>query len=420
MSSISCFRGRGAAALIIAGIAAGPVSADPAAPLSIREAERLSLETDALAQGYEAGARGLTHEATADRQLPDPQLKLATANVPVKSPGFRGEDMTMLEVGVRQMFPRGRTLEHAGNRTSALAEAERLRAGDRRRAVLREVRGSFLELYLYRQSARILDQSRHLFEEMLTIAERQYAAGRDNQHDLLRAQLELTLLDDRLAEIRGEQDAAAADLARWVSDDHAARAPDDSFPALPPLPDLAAIRAALETHPAIRLADAGIDVGRHEVELAREQYKPGWMLDVGYGQRSGGRDDLFSAMLLVDIPLFTGKRQDQRLAAAQQQQLAARFARADRLRELLREAEREHALWRQFERRIELYEKRAAVDAGQNAEAALVAYRNYAADFTTLVRARLTEVDTRLETLRLKVARARVHANLLYYSGEES
>jgi len=40
-------------------------------------------------------------------------------------------------------------------------------------------------------------------------------------------------------------------------------------------------------------------------------------------------------------------------------------------------------------------------------------------EFTTLMRARITDLDVRLEDLRIRVDRAKIQANLLYLAGEK-
>ena len=194
---------------------------------------------------------------------------------------------------------------------------------------------------------------------------------------------------------------------------------------LPALPTLDEIIADLYRHPLILAHDHMIDASRHQVSIAEEQYKPGWTVDVTYSERTGsdlqesGRDDFLSAMVLVDVPLFTRQRQDKRVLAGQQRHLAAKFARTDELRELARQAGRIYASWKQLGERYSLYEAHTIIEAQQNAETTLKAYRNDVADFTTLMRARLLELNTRLSMLRLYVERAKVQSDLLYFVGDE-
>jgi len=65
-----------------------------------------------------------------------------------------------------------------------------------------------------------------------------------------------------------------------------------------------------------------IAAAQSAVDLAEQRRRPGWMLDVSYGFRSGeemdgeSRADMLSAMVSVDLPLFRGNRQDREVAAA--------------------------------------------------------------------------------------------------------
>ena len=86
--------------------------------------------------------------------------------------------------------------------------------------------------------------------------------------------------------------------------------------------------------------------------------------------------------------------------------------------ELKRQVEKEHANWLRQGKRLELYQTRAVVDAAQNSESTLKAYQNDLTDFTTLMRARLTELNTQLDMLKIRINRAKSQANLLYFSGE--
>ena len=290
----------------------------------------------------------------------------------------------------------------------------------------RAVRNAYLDLYFQIQSIHILTEHEQLFVQLLDITQKHYAVGRDNQHDVLRAQLELSLLQDKLVELGGMKQAAVAQLAKWISYEKASQALPDEQPMLPKIPSLITITESLFQHPLILAQDNMIEANRQQVEIEKEQYKPGWMLDVTYGGRTGNnfdgsnRADFFSAMVLVDIPLFTGKRQDKRVAASKKRHIAAKFTRTDRLRELRRMTERKYARWEQLRERYELYESRTLIEAAQNTEATLKAYQSDVTDFTTLMRARLTELSTVLAMIRLRVEQAKVQADLLYFAGDRS
>ena len=65
---------------------------------------------------------------------------------------------------------------------------------------------------------RLIKKDRALFEHLVDVAQSNYTSGvvRTQQHDLVRAQLELTRLEDRLVMAQQQQEAALAELGEWL------------------------------------------------------------------------------------------------------------------------------------------------------------------------------------------------------------
>jgi len=391
--------------------------------LSLRDAERLALELDPVSKGYASRSEAYSDESVAEGQLPDPALKLGTMSLPVSRFNI-DEPMTQFQIGLQQSIPPGQTLRYKREYAKALSDQETARSLERALQVLREVRLRFLELYYRDQSAKILQQYRDLFAGVQAITERQYAAGRNNQHDVLRAQLELSLVDDRLLETAMQHDAASGDLARYLTAANAGRPITDEFPEFPPLPDKSILQERLLAHPLIRIEDEALLASKKKISEAEQQFKPGYSIDVTYGIRPGsdpvGRSlpNMLTAMVMVDLPLFTSKRQDKRLSAAVKESQSMQYERTARLFELNGMLEREQGMWQRLNERVALYEQRVVDEARQSAEASLKAYQNDITDFTTLLRAQLTELNTQLDLLQVRVDRARSQARLLYLTGE--
>ena len=113
-----------------------------------------------------------------------------------------------------------------------------------------------------------------------------------------------------------------------------------------------------------------------------------------------------------------GRHQDRRLAASQYQVQAAMLARDERLRDLKQVLDAKYAEWIRLGERYELYQQTLLLQVRNNAQAALLAYQNDTGDFASLMRARITELDTQLKALRIRVDLAKVQARLLYLAGE--
>ena len=399
-------------------------SVAPGSELTLQDAEQLALGYDPAVMAFDSRAQAYDDQAVADGQLPDPRLKLGTMNVPVDTFDFDQESMTQLQVGIQQAFPPGDTLRYRQEYTQALSDGQSARQQERRLAVLQEVRRLYLELYFQVQSGQVLQLNRELFNELRDTTQRQYAAGRNNQHDVLRAQLELSLVDDRILEVQREIEAARGALSRYLPQANAQRPLPADFPALPPLPGLEQVRGGLTMHPLIAIEDAAVLASKKKIDEAEQKYKPGFNVDVTYGSRFGNsapgmsRPDMLSAMVTVDLPLFTGKRQDRHLAAARKHSQATQFSRTDRLYELHSMLEQAIANWQRLDDRLNLYEQRALADARLNSESTLKAYQSDVADFTTLMRANLIELNTQIDLLRIRTERAKVLVRLHYLAGE--
>jgi len=185
------------------------------------------------------------------------------------------------------------------------------------------------------------------------------------------------------------------------------------------------MQSMLDRHPSLLVAQSRITAQEQDVAIAKETYKPRWMIDVSYGNRDGNnsngspRADFVSGMVSFSVPLFTADRQDRKLAASRQRLLAAQDARELQRRQLQQELKASQAQWQYLGQRVRQYQQALLPQAKQTAQAALQAYQTDAGDFALLMRARINELETNLKLLKLRTDRARAHSNLLFLSGEE-
>ncbi|MBW7835522.1 MAG: TolC family protein [Sphingomonadales bacterium] len=403
--------------LVAAMMVAATLPARAAVPLDIAEAVSLALAAaDPSLVRYEEQAAALEARAVADSQLPDPKLRLGLSNLPLDSFRFDQQDMTMGEVMISQEFSRGdsRALMRAKRRAEADAErAERL---GREIEIVRETRDAWIELRYWLIAKDKVEDSRQAVAELMEVAKAIFASGRETAQDVLRAELELSLLDDRLLDIERQTARARARLARFIG--AAAARPLTGPAALPPPAAPEIILESLAHHPTVVSDSARITALDRDVDLAEEQYKPGFELEAGYGLRGGGRSDFASVGLSFDLPLFVAKRQDQQAAAARHTRQAAMLSREAKLLDLRQLLEATYADWQRDKDRVALYEKAVTARARWTSEATLTAYQSGVSDFADLVRARLADFESTLALERLRADRAQAQAMLLFLQGE--
>ena len=391
-------------------------------PLTIAEAEDLARVGEPGQRALIARAEAMQEQAVAAGSLPDPVLRVGLANYPIDGGSFSTEGMTQAQLGLRQSFPRAR----AQGTTRLRAEAEALNRGAdaRGRDVLSAVRIAWLETYYSQRAWMLVSESRPFFADLVTITRSMYAVGRKTQYDVLRAELELSRLDDRLIEAERARSEAQARLSRWLGQD-AYRPVAMKLPGWDAPPPLEVLQAGLDSHPSIAAARAGVTAQQAAVAIAEENKKPGWALDVGYGYREGflpdgsPRSDFVSLSVSVDLPFFSKNRQDRKLAAALGSRRAAMASEAELIARLSSELDIEYARWTDLTRRLGLYETQILEQSKGQAQAALLAYQSDTGDFSDVMRGYIDDLNTRTEHVRLQVQRAQSHAVLARLGGLE-
>ena len=414
-----------ASLLSLAGAAAPATAAAPPPPstvgalLTLEQAVALATESsDPALERLTERAEALEERAVADAQLPDPMVTAQLNNVPTDTFALDEADMTQARLGLRQEFPPGRTLAERGRQRHQEAQAQRARRQLELREIALATRQAWFELAYQRQAMTIVARSRESVAQQVDSLAASFATGRINAQAVLRSELELSLLDDRLTEHRRRAEIARAELARYIQE-HADRPLPEGWPTLVTLPRLPVLVSRLVDHPAVQAESAEIAAADAAVAIAAEAYKPAWALEGGYGFRED-RTDLASIGLTVTRPLFTDKRQDRRHRAAVRQRGAEQLDRDTVLLELRRRLDQAWSDWQRFTERLTLYRSAVGDRARETAEASITTYANGQTDFAELIRSQLAELDTRVTAAELEARAAQAWARIVYLAGESS
>jgi len=391
--------------------------------LDLASAENLALENDPSVLSLRARVSAMSDLEVAAGQLPDPMLKVGLISLPTDTFHLGQEAMTQVQLGVAQTFPRGKTRTLRSEQIKQRAGALDDKANDLSLLIRRAVREEFIEVQKQQHLASINRDAEAAFEELEAITLNYYATGRVQQQDVLRAGVELARVRERSVHIAEDEQKARARLAAWIGDS-AWRELESGWPSLETPAPLQNIKERLNRHPRILAFQRETLAAEKSVELADQNYKPEFTLDLTYGGRGGNgpngldRPDLLSLMLRLDMPLFADKRQDRIRAASIAHSSAAAFDRDDAYRRLLSEVEVHFYAWERQRDRLELFESSLLPGARNNAEASLDAYQSALDDLTTVVRARLIQFDLQLEQVHVQAERLKSQARLLYLEGK--
>jgi outer membrane protein TolC len=324
--------------------------------------------------------------------LPDPQLTLGLMNLPVNSFAFDQEPMTGKLISLMQMFPFPGKLSLAEDMAESEAAAVRFQQKEIRNQVIEMVKRAYYDLYAIDRALETVEKNKVLMAQFVQVAEVKYATGAGLQQDVLRAQVELSKLEDDAIMWQQKRRAAAARLNALLN-----RAPDSPFGVTPeelglpaePLPDFSP-EDIVEKRPLLRAWKEKMGKAAAAVELARRDYWPNFTLGASYSQRDDLATgmimhDFFSVTVSLNIPLYHERKQGARVAEKTLDEAAVRAEYENARAGVLTEIETLKADLERNRKRAELYQGGILLQARQSLESALAGYQVGKVDFLTLI-----------------------------------
>ena len=318
--------------------------------------------------------------------LPDPMIGYMVQNVGSPGPWTVGkEDMSMQGVVFSQEIPFPGKLGTKGRMASKDAERMEQGARETKLKVLNNLRSAYYEYFLAFKSAEILDQTKDLLKNFQRIAETRYATGQGMQQDVIRAQLEVSMILDRLAEEEQKKEAQASVINSLVGRNPLAPlGRPDELPKTKPAVSVEEMAVmAVEHSPLLQGKQRMVEQSREELSLSRREFLPDMVLSGGWFYR-GEKPNVWQASVLFKIPLYfwnksTGvKAASADLSAARYEYDAERLTTLARVRDL-------YSTVRTAEHHIHLYEAGIIPQAKLSLQSATTNYQVGKTDFMSLL-----------------------------------
>ncbi|MBA6289115.1 TolC family protein [Colwellia sp. MB3u-4] len=423
-----------------------PVLADSKA-LSFKKAIEVAQKSDPWLTGNKHKQQAIELMSRVANTLPDPKVSIGFANLPTNGFDFAQEGMTQAKVGIAQLFPRGDTLAIKSQQLKTQSEAFPYQRKDRASKVAVTVGSLWLDAYRVQQTMALIENNRSLFEQLADVATASYssALGKTRQQDIVRAQLELTRLEDRLAQLAQQKNGFVGMLTQWLSQISSEDSTGEPVLASDfalyqlvlsqELPEIELINRALvaketwlepsalipyfSNHPAVMALEKNIQATKTGIKLAQQKYQPEWGVNASYGYRAddamgSSRADLFSVGVTFDLPIFTHNRQDKAVQSAVSATEAVKTDKILLLRQLLGAYSSAKGRLLRLKERQMLYQFKLLPQIHDQAAASLSAYTNDDGDFSEVVRSRIAVLNTEIDLLTLNVEEQKIGLELNY------
>lgn len=405
------------AAVVLAPVSVSATPANDSAQATLSQLINTALLNDSSREQFYAQSYSKREAGIASATLMDPKIKVGVTGLPVDSFEFDEDPMTNISVGLMQQFERGSTLDLKQRMANQQADGLALQVHARELEVANAITSLWLELGYQQASEQILREKRRLLKEMEGFVRTNYSIGKSEAQDLLNAQLQVSKLDEKLLANQQMQKRITGQMSEWLGDEWLTTA--TSLNANGPLnwakleDTLSSTNAQtnyyakLSQHPMVKMADVNISVNRTQVDIAEQAYAPQFGVELMYAYRQANNmrgepaSDLVSAYLTLDVPLFTGNRQDRSLSSAQYQVGASQAQKDTLLKQLNAKVNALTFERDKLKQRLSRYQSTLIPQASDRIKAVERGYQNNTAQFNDVILATSDELALKLEHQRL-------------------
>src|ERR1039458_7246979 len=347
---------------------------------------REALEKNPEAQSALHAINALQRRVPQVKALPDPMVSVGWAGNPAPFSVMQGDNSSYRGVTISEQFPYPGKLKLRGQIASKEAEAAQADYEAIRRRVAAEVRSAYFDYFYFDRAIQTTERNKELLEKLSKIAEARYRVGKAMQADVLRSQMEISLLIEKLTVL--EQHRATAQARLNVSMVRSPESPLLPAAAVQPatlrysLDELYALAAANDT--TVLRNKSLVEEGRIKIALAHREYRPDIGVSYMYQQRSA-LPDMNGVTFSVNIPIFYKNKQRQGVAEATENLLGAEKMRDNRLNEVRFELKQQYLGAKASERLLTLYSKGVVPQSSLALESSMASYQVGNVDFLSLL-----------------------------------
>ena len=266
--------------------------------------------------------------------------------------------------------------------------------------VIRQLKTAYFELTYVDQATRILNRYQDLLQRLSRIAEARYSVGEGLQADVLRSQVEISLIMERLELLGQQRESAQAQINSLLN-----RSPDVVLPQLVPVEDTSVelpfslerlYLTAREQNPEIAAERLEIQKASLQLDLSKKQSFPDLNLSTTYMLRGGPFDNMYEYRLGLEIPLYFWRKERLGVEESVEEIERSRHSYQSKLQQVTFNIKDAYIGARTAQSLIRLYRQGIIPQSTASLDSALSAYEVGSIDFLNLIENALTVLNYEL------------------------
>lgn len=318
------------------------------------------------------------------------------------------------QFGATQEIPYPGKLALRTNVAATEANAERWNYEDRRRQVIASLKAAYIEYVFVDRSLAIVQRNKVLLDQFRQIAETRFSVGKAIQQDVLKAQVEISLLIERQAVLERQRATLQAEINGLLY-----RKPDTplsaslAFQATAVTESVDELRVLTQTnYPALKRDEQLINRGQQSLALAKKEVMPDFAVNFTSQRYTGEMPWMYGIDFMVKLPIFWQRKQRPMIAEAAAALESGRLMRENTLAMATARVTEQYLAAATSKRLIDLYGDSILPQARLALESSMAAYEVGSVDFLTLLTNFITvltyEVNYEEQTAQYRQALARL------------
>ena len=368
----------------------------PAAGTSTQTADQSSVGLDALVAealqknpGVQSALRqveALRHRVPQAKTLPDPTVSIGWAGNIAPFSVQEGDPSSYRAVTASQMLPYPGKLKLRGQIADREAEAAWWDYESARRKLVVDVKSAYYDYFAASKAVEITTKDKDLLQKLSSIAEARYRVGKGIQQDVLRSQVEISLLLQRLTVFEQQKSTAQARLNTLLF-----RNPDAELPSPASFEPAKIAHSLDELYTLAREQDTGlqreqrmIERNQYAVNLAQKDYLPDFSVNYMYQQRPD-LPDMHGFTVTANIPIYYRSKQREAVKEQTLQLVSAQRSKENRQTELFFAVKQQYLLAKSSEQLLKLYSQVIVPQSSLTLESSMASYQVGTVDFLTIL-----------------------------------
>ncbi len=357
---------------------------------------------------------------TPARTLPEPTVSFETMGNLIPPTLMPGDPSSARVLRFSQEVPFPGKLKLQGQMASAEAAAQMWKYEEVRRERVSELKSAYYDLFLAQKLTEVVENSGKLLRQFAEISESQYKVGKGAQQDIIKADVEISRLQDRLTELERDKASAQARINTLLY-----RPPDTpvTVPADMAVPKLdqtldELYKKAEANNPQVKMNQKEIERNEYNIALAKKAFYPDFEGQFEYFNR---RDlpEMYGLMFKVKVPLYFWRRQRPELEAATSGLLEQRRTYENTLSNLYFQLKDPYLRTTADTKLLDLYGKTIIPQSTLALESSISSYRVATVDFLSLLSNQQTVLDYEMKYYEVLVDYYKTLAMLESVVGEK-